>query len=60
MKVLILRRPQKFEAEAIDDEKAHFGELTKLPVILRSKWTHQVDGQRIAVDKGLRIFSHRG
>jgi len=33
MKVLILRRPQRFEPEVIDDEKPHFGQLIKLSVI---------------------------
>ncbi len=33
MKVLVLRRPQRFEAEVIDDEESYFSELIKLSVI---------------------------
>src|SRR4030065_1608954 len=33
MKVLILRGPQGLEAEVIDDEKPHFGDLIKLSFI---------------------------
>ena len=33
VKIFILRRPERFEAEIVDDEKPDLGQLIKLPLI---------------------------